>query len=337
MSKKPKPIPAQRPDVPEPPKGQHIFPADDLHVLAIRWKNTTDPVESMALLESIIELSTPMFERLAQHENFHYTVDLPCLVNAAQEKVVKWLHYWDPKKGKLFTFFSKCARHAFLSELVKVNQHRRIYHATGDSLEKFMGAEDPTVNKHDLAAEVQAKLRTLTCRWGSPQELGTLRYLIDCIVDDERDRQAAIRSAAYAWGLSLDQVKFFHGWALCAMRAAFVDKVRVPFTEQDLFIIQETYSHIPDLLDIMSWAQLRKFMARYGGRRLPIPPLSTVAKAVEDYRIWQDIDRSDMDPESIATIARKHKKSARSASEIFEEMCHKLDPHRSGEFDVYDS
>ena len=77
----------------------------------------------MLVLEQIVEGSTAMFERLAQFEDFHYTVDLPILVSAAQEKVIKWLAKWQPKKGRLFSWFSKCAKNAFRSELVKVNQY----------------------------------------------------------------------------------------------------------------------------------------------------------------------------------------------------------------------
>src|SRR5208337_1352821 len=109
-------------------QGEHLFAASYLEPLAIRWKELNAKgkhTEAMLVLEEIVVGSTQMFQRLAQHEGYHFTVDLDILVSAAQEKVVKWLIRWQRKKGKLFTWFSKCAKNAFRSELVKVNQFRK--------------------------------------------------------------------------------------------------------------------------------------------------------------------------------------------------------------------
>ena len=330
---------------PLPPRveveGQHIFPDDELHQYALRWKELNAAnrhTEAMLLLERIIEGSTPMFERLAQHEKFHHTVDLEILVSAAQEKVVKWLLAWEPKLGKLFTWFSKCAKHAFLSELVKVNQYRKRYHATDDSLEKFIGVEDHAIDKHDLAAEVRQKLDGLTCRWGDPQEVGALGFLIECIVDEEnRDRQAAIRGAAYAFGISMDMSKFFYRWALTALRSAFMDKIRVNFSEQDLFLLSESYTDFADLHDIIPWEYLRKLMVVKGGQRIKIPTISYVVAQKENYMMWREIEATPKDPASIAEVAERHKKTAKTAAQAYVEMCEKLDPRRAGEYYIFRS
>lgn len=496
-------------------EGQHIFPDDELHQLAVRWKELTAQkrsAEAMVLLEQIIIGSTPMFERLAQHEKLHQTVDLDILVSAAQEKVVKWLLKWEPKLGKLFTYFSKslagdtrlvladgslrriddivnnrepvevlswnegqarfepkrvtdwikspadaqrwrrltvrpdvgevrsffvtsdhemltqdgwkcieslvpddilytrepslagvaagrrvsswevervtpfnntrltgdgairegevagpfgsyipdfnwkydvtvadtlnflaegviahnCAKNAFISELVKVNQWRKRYHTTSDSLEKFMGAEDHAVDKHDMAREVRQKIENLTCRWGDPQEIGALRFLIECIVDeDNRDRQAAIRGAAYAYGISMDMSKFFYRWALTALRSAFVERVRVSLTEQDLFLLSQSYTDFADFYDIMPWDSLVQVMAQHGGKRVKIPTLAQIARVRADYRLFQEIEASDKDPAAVAEAAGKHGKTVKSATQSYEEMCETLNPRRAGEYDIY--
>lgn len=326
-----------------PPKveveGQHIFPDDELHQYAIRWKELNASkrhAEAMMVLEKIIEGSTPMFERLAQHEKFHHTVDLEILVSAAQEKVVKWLLRWEPKLGKLFTWFSKCAKHAFLSELVKVNQHRKRYHATSDSLEKFIGTEDHAIDKHDLAREVRMTIEQLTCRWGDPQEIGALRYLIECIVDeDNRDRQAAIRAAAYGWGVSMDMAKFFYRWALTALRGAFITRIRVNFTEQDLFLLSDSYTDFADFHDDISFDGMKRLMVKHGGKRVKIPALAYLAKRKEEYQMWLEIEATAKDPISIAEVAERHKKTAKTAAQAYEEMCDILNPKRAGEFYIF--
>ena len=335
----------QQPTGTTPLEGEHIFPASLVTPLAVRWKELYTAgrhKDAMLVLEQIVVHSTAMFERLAQYEDFHYTVDLPILVSAAQEKVVKWLIKWQPKKGRLFSWFSKCAKNAFRSELVKVNQYRKRYHVTSDNLEKFYGAEDHEVDKHDLAADVHQRLQRITCRWGDPQELGAVRFLLECLVDDDRDKQAAIRTTAYAYGISFDLAKFFYNWCVVEMRHAFYDKMYIPLSEQDLFNIGQTYELAGGLTDIFPFepcphcgGSTKKFIAVYGGMRVKIPTLNYLAKQRENHRIYRAIDQSDQDPESVAEVARKFKRAPRSAQDIFNQMSAELDPKRTGEYDVF--
>lgn len=319
---------------------EHIFPASQLTPLAIKWKELSSSgrhKEAMLVLEEIIEGSTAMFERLAQFEDFHYTVELPVLVGAAQEKVIKWLIKWNPKKGRLFSWFSKCAKNAFRSELGKVNQYRKRFHTTSENLEMFYGVEDHEVDKHDLATEVRERIENMTCRWGDPQELGAIRYLIECVVDDEEhDKHAAIRSAAYAYGISMELSKFFYSWSLSALRHAMYDRIHIPFTKQDLFIAAQSYEPITDLLEILTWDQLKQVIAIHGGKRFRIPTLNYLAKLEENYNLMREVDKSDQDPDAVVEVARKFKKTPRSAQQIFEEMVDTLDPRRYGEHSIYE-
>jgi hypothetical protein len=289
----------------------------------------------MLVLEQIVEGSTAMFERLAQFEDFHYTVDLPILVTAAQEKVIKWLAKWQPKKGRLFTWFSKCSKNAFRSELVKVNQYRKRYHVTSDNLERFYGAEDHEVDKHDIALEVKSKLDELTCRWGDPQEIGAIRFLTLCIIDDEHEKQAAIRSAAYAYGISFELAKFFYNWAIVNLRHAFCEKVYVPFTEHDLLMASESYTFWPEVVNIVGIDKAKVLSALLGGQRVKIPSLQSIAKLRDNHRLAREIERSDLDPDAVAEIARKHKKTPRAAQEVYNEMVEQQDPRRYGEHSIF--
>ncbi len=320
-------------------EGQHIFPDDELHQLAVRWKELNAQrrdAEAMVLLEQIVQDSTAMFERLAQHEKFHHTVDLQILVSAAQEKVVKWLLRWDPKKGKLFTWFAKCAKHAFLSELLNVNRYRKRFYTTDDNLEKFIGTEDHTVDKHDLEAEMHAELSQLTCRWGHPQEIGCLVYLIDCILDEEnRDRRGAIRGAAYAWGIPMEQSTFFYRWALTALRGIYLKKLRTALTDYDLICLAEAYSLFVDLVDIVGLDNGHKVMGRLGGNRIKIPSLAQMLRLRENYQIYQAYDQTVKDPDALAEVAAKFKRTPRSASDAFETMSELLNPQRAGEYYLY--
>lgn len=319
--------------------GEHIFPASQLTPLAVQWKQLSSAgrhKEAMLLLEQIIIGSTAMFERLAQFEDFHYTVELPVLVSAAQEKVIKWLTKWQPKKGRLFSWFSKCAKNAFRSELVKVNQYRKRFHVTSDNLEKFYGAEDHEVDKHDVVDDVNNRLASLTCRWGDPQEIGAIRYLTLCIVDDEHDKQAAIRSAAYAYGISFELSKFFYNWAIVNLRHAFYEKVYVPFTEHDLMMAGESYTFWPEAVNIVGIEKAKELSAKLGGQRLKIPSLQYISKRRESYALALAVQRSDLDPDSVVEVGRRHKKTARTAQEAFNSLVEQTDPRRYGEHSIFD-
>lgn len=325
-------------DTEEPAKDKEIFPDKELSQLAIRWKELNRAGrhrEAMDVLEEIVVGSTEMFQRLAQHEKFHFTVDLNVLVASAQLKIVRWLLAWKPNKGKLFSWFSKCAKNAFRSEAVKASQYRRRFHVTGDSLEKFFGADDHEVHKHDAAAEVHAKLAGLTCRWGCPQEIGAVRFVVECIISENHDRQRTIDGAAYCFGISQELAKFFYSYALMAMRNELHDRVHVPHTAQDLLRAEFTYTHLVDLLDIIGYDKLMRVIAVMGGCRLKIPTIAAIAKLREEYDVYREVDHSDFDPESVEAVARKARRSAKSAEEIYVKMSEVLDPKRSGEYEIF--
>lgn len=229
----------------------------------------------------------------------------------------------------------QCSKNAFLSEVGKVNQMRRRCYTTSDNLERFYGVEDHEVNRHDLAKEYKRRIQDIHCRWGDPQELGALRYLIDCIVDDSHDKQAAIRSAAYCWGISLPMAKFFYNWAVVGLRHQFYEKAYVPFTEYDLMLAAESYTLWPEIINAIGYEPAKKLVVLMGGSRVHIPSINAIAKLKEADQIRREIDRSNLDPATIAEIARKRKKTVRSAAEIYREMLAIQHPNRSGEFSIY--
>lgn len=231
----------------------------------------------------------------------------------------------------------QCAKNAFRSELAKVNQYRRRFHVTSENLERFYGAEDHEVDKHDAAADVRHQLAELVCSWGDPQEIGALRYLVECIIDDEHDKHAAIRGAAYAYGIGFDLSRFFYGWAVAALRSAMYERVYVPFTEQDLLRAAESYSYLPLIVDEIGYEKTKRLIVVMQGLRVKFPTPAQIAKHRQNYDLHRDLERSALDPDSVAEIAKKHKRSARSAQEIFEQMSEMLDPKRYGEHPLYDT
>jgi len=323
-------------------KNEEIFPDTKLRALAVRWKERLEAGEhdeASRLMTEIIMGSTPMFQRFIQHEGFHRTVAVEKLVSVAQVMVPKWTSKWSPTKGNgsLFSWFTACAKNAFKSEVIRETTFRDRYHVTSDNLEDIWGYDDHEVNKDDAAAKLRADLEQMTCRWASEQERGAIKYLLECIVDSENgcDKTRAIASAAYAWGIDAEAAKFFYGWTLIQMRTLFYAQIHMPFTDQDLFRQEHAYSYLVDLLDIITWDQLKKMIAVMGGMRLKLPTIANLAKMSANYDVWRDIDTSDKDPASVAEVAKKHRKSQKTAQQIYHHMCAMLDSRRSGEHSIY--
>lgn len=322
-------------------KGEHIFQASVLEPLALGWKEDTKRGrhdKAGEKLEEIVKLSTPMFIRLAQHEGFQHTVDLDTLVLAAQARVATWLLYWDPAKGRMFTFFSKCAKYVFLAEVVRTSQHRKRYHSTPDSLEKFIGSEDNAVSTREALEAIDHTLRDLHARWGDKQALDCVRFHIACVVENPRgNKKKAIKAGAYASGLSVDMSKFFYNWALFLLRDAMYDKLALPYTEQDLFRLRYSYTYLPDLLTVITWQQMLKVIALLGGMRVKFPTITQLQQLKRDYAVFRRVDTSSKTPKDIETAADESGISTSTAEEIYQTMSAELQEHRDEETPLYGS
>ena len=171
---------------------------------------------------------------------------------------------------------------------------------------------------------------------GTRSNWGAIRFLIECIIDDEHEKQSAIRGATYGFCISAEMAKFFYDWSIVALRHAFYEKVYMPFSMQDLLRASESYTFTPELMDIIGVDCYKEVCAKLGGKRIKIPTLQHLAKLKEKYQVAREVEQSDQDPDAVAQVAKKFKKTPRAAQEIFYEMTEQLDPHHSGEFDIYE-
>jgi len=321
------------------PQKEHIFPATQLTEMVIRWKAATADGkrdEAMRLLTDILNAMQEMLRRFAHHEGFTRTCDLDVLLGSANSRLMHWLDKWEPSRGRLFSWINTCAKHAWLSEVNRETSYRRRYHVTGDNLEKFFGAEEHAVTTGEAHKATDDRIKEICSRWGSPQEIGALRYILLCLREGATDKDAVARGASYAWALDMSLAKFFYTWCLFELRTQWADKVRVPFTEQDLLRAAHAYTYLPDLLNIISYDQFRKLVAVMGGARLRLPTIQQLAKLKEHYTIHEMIERTDKTPDDIAAVAKARKRSARSAMEIYAEISEVLHEDRTGEYPIFD-
>ena len=305
----------------------------------MQWKSATAEhreAEAMRLLTEIVVDSQEMLRRFAVHEGFAKTVDIGILLGSANSKIMRWITGWEPSRGSLFKWFNACAKNVWLSEVNKENNFRKRYHVTGDDLEKFFGAEEHAVTTSEALKETNSRITQITSRWGNKQEIGTLGFILRCLQEGVDDKDAVVRGAAYAWGCDFQLVKFFYTWCLFELRAQWADKVRIPFTEQDVVRAAHSYTYLPDLLNIISFDQFKKMVTIMGGARLKIPTLAQVAKLREHVAIHAQIEATDMTPDEIAAVAKLRKRSTKSAEEIFEQMTATLHEDRQGDYPIFE-
>jgi hypothetical protein len=162
--------------------------------------------------------------------------------------------------------------------------------------------------------------------------------MVECLVHDldNHSKQAAIRGAAYAWGISMDMAKFFYGWVLIALRDLHYARVRVPFTEEDLLRHALSYTNFVELYQFMPHSQIKKLIAVMGGQRIKIPTIAQITRLKDDYETFETVLVSDKDPATVADIAKKKKRSPRTAADAYQTMVESTNPNRSGEYSVYD-
>jgi len=239
-----------------------------------------------------------------------------------------------------------CAKNAFRSELSKVNQYRRHFHASGENLEKFYGEVDYQKYKDEATQEVRNNLKDLTVRWGAEQEIGCVRFIVESIteekppgVDEEESatetRERITRSAAYAWCVSPDMAKFFYSWAVYALRDSMYKRAYIPFTEEDVLRHAETYTHLPDLMDIIGWDKFKRVIATLGGTRLKLPTMQQLGKLHENYRLAHAIQEEGDDPETVERVGKRFNRSQKTAQQVYVEVSEMIDHRRCGEHSLF--
>ena len=230
-----------------------------------------------------------------------------------------------------------CCKNVYRSEANKMRQHTSRFHATSDTLEKFVGEEDHMVNRHDAAAEAKRRIQDICVRWNNPQEFGAVKYAIDCLTDEGRqqDKVKIVAGISYAYGLSSEMAKFFYQWALFAMRDALYDQVRAPFSRQDALRIRESYTFIPDMIDIVGWDRFCQLVVKLGGSRIKLPTTVQLARVHEEFLMRDELDSSDATPDDFERVGKKYGRTQKSAAEVYAAMSEIDYDARAGEHQLY--
>jgi len=334
------------------PKRKDVFDNQRMTDLTKQWQALMkeDPPkrhEAMPLLEEIIKGCQNMIPQFAQYEGFSRTVDVETLTAAASARIERYLLTFDPNRisaNGLFSYLSKCFKNVFRTEASKVNQYRKYFHATGDNLEKFYGEEDFRRYRNEALEEVKSDIKELTCRWGDLQEIGALRFILTCLVEEREDsiketpttvRERIIRSVSFAWAVSPDMARFLYQWAVYALRDALYHKTSPRFTQQDVLRHAESYTFIPELIDIVGWEKTKELMVKLGGVRLRLPTIQQMGKIHEKHLLWVDIQREGEDPDTIEKIGKRRGYSSKTAQQVFEDMSDVMDHRRMGDHPIF--
>lgn len=234
------------------------------------------------------------------------------------------------------TVVHNCSKHVFLGEVVKASQHRKRFHSTGDNLEKFAGAVDPTVNQHEAVEAVQDMLKTIHARWGNAQAQQCIQFHIACLVENPRgNRKNTVKTGAYASGLSLELSRFFYNWALYALRDAMFDQIAPRYSEEDVFRLQKSFTFLPEVIKIVGWEKTLKLIGLLGGTKLVLPTLAQLTQSRKDVALYNALSRTHQTATEFRRVAAEHGVTERSAEEVFQRMSNELMADRDGNYPVY--
>ncbi len=113
------------------------------------------------------------------------------------------------------------------------------------------------------------------------------------------------------------------------------DTRRVPFTRQDILRLNQSYSFLPDVIDIIGWEPFCRLVKLMGGQRIKLPTLVQMDRMHREFLLRQEIDETDLTPEAVEGVARRRGVSTRSAGEIYAELSDQLGRQRTGEHPLY--
>lgn len=315
-----------------------IFPATEISAEVLRWRSLNiegKSEESMVSLDAILVLITPMLERLAQYEGYHHTVPLDVLKSSAYSKVIKWIQGWDESKS-IFTWFSKCARNVFISEVSKESQRRDRFQSVGESLEKYFGSEDHASDTENLTEEVDTKIKGLTCRWGSEQERAAIRFILECVVENNYNKSRIIKGASFAFAITNEMAKFFYWWVIVNLRDINYERLRKSYSDTDFLYAWLSYNPTIEILDYIPLQMFRKFVTVFGGTRIRVPTLAQIEKLSLNRKLVEEVDKSGMTPQEIDSIAAKYKRSSKSLMDTYREIIEIYNENRLGEYNIYE-
>lgn len=295
-----------------------IFENDEVTPLAIQFKQTKDVIT----YKKICEGSNNLMDSIIRGNKFHVQAPFDDIKNHLFLQVENWLEKWSPDKGKLYTYFSTCIKHACLSYVTKENLLRTRFVYSGDlpMLDALCETHAQPAFTQELRQSLGDALRSIEIRWNEPVIKEIVRYLVECIVQNRTDRRKEIlNTITLGYPVTMDTAKFLLDWSTGAVRACLLQKYDQPLGEIDIIRASEKFDRMADIVGLIGIKPAKLLMATFAGQTIRFPSQTQLRRHTVYKKVYDGLN-ADPTPEQVQALAREHRTTADKIEEYYDKL-----------------
>ena len=295
-----------------------IFDNDAVTPLAIQFKQNQD----LVTYKKVCDGSHNLMDAIIRGGKFHMQAPFEDIKNHLFLQVENWLAKWAPEKGKLYTYFSTCIKHACLSYVTKENLLRTRFVYSGDlpMLDALSGAHIQPTFTHELRQSLGDALKDIEIRWREPVIKEVIRYMVECIVQNRADRRKEIlNTVVMGYPITMDTAKFLLDWATGAVRACLLQKYDQPLGEIDIIRASEKFDRMADIVALVGIKPAKLLMATFSGQTIRFPSQTQLRRHTVYKRVYESLNE-DPSPDQVTALAREHRTTPDKIEEYYEKL-----------------
>lgn len=298
-----------------------IFDNDLATGLCTQFKQTKDIVT----YKKICEVSNNLMDSIIRSSRFHLQVPFGDIKNHLFLQVENWIEKWQPTKGKVYTYFCVCIKHACLSFVSKeaLIRSRFVFeHQMRDvPLEAVAGSVGPGSYTAEFRASLGTALEELEIRWREPVVREIIRYLVDCVVHNRTEgrRQEILRTITFGYPVDLNTAKFLLDWTQAAVRACLLVKYDQPLGEIDIIRVSERFDRMPDLIKLIGLRNAKILMTTFAGQTIRFPSQTQLRRHTVLKKVYDRLGE-DPSPDAVNELAREVRTTPDKIQELYEKV-----------------
>lgn len=298
-----------------------IFVNDVVTELCLQFKTNRD----LVTYRKICEGSNNLMDSIIRSNRFHLQVPFGDIKNHLFLQVENWIEKWNPEKGKVYTYFSTCIKHACLSFVSKESLVRQRFvfehQLHGVPLESVAGTVGPNTYSEEFRASLTSALEDLDVRWREPVIRDIVRYLVCCVVHNRTDgrRQEILRTVTFGYPVDLNTAKFLLDWTQAAVRACLLQKYDQPLGEIDIIRVAERFDRMTDIVKLVGLRNAKIMMATFAGQTIRFPSQTQLRRHQVLKRVHDKLN-DDPSPDAVQELAREVRTTPEKIEEYYERV-----------------
>ncbi len=295
---------------------QKIFNNEIVTELAIQFKQTGD----LTTYRRVCEGSNDLMDSIIRSNKFHLQAPFDDIKNFLFLQLENWLAKWSPEKGKIYSYFSTCIKHAAISFVSKESLYRQRFMLTDLSMEAVSGACVMPVYTAELRQVLIDGLKDLTVRWREPVIQNAIRYMVCCVVNNQMEkRQEILRTAMLAFPIDINTAKFLLDWTQAAVRAALLEHYDQPLGEIDIIRASERFSLLPDIISLVGLINAKKLMVVFAGTTIRFPSQTQLRRHTMLKKIHRSLSQ-DPTPDNVQQLSRESRTTPEKVEYLYENL-----------------